>query len=69
MAGDHLVVNCTASTAGRYVFVDGVLIGERVDSDRFDSTSYGTTTIWTIDPVLPGDAGEYVCNSGAQNIY
>ena len=71
-AGEQLIANCTASTptAARTLYIDGVTVTMRISADRLSSAGANTTsTTWTIDPVLPGDEGEYLCFAGSQNAH
>ena len=68
-AGEQLTASCTASVplGNRVLHIDGQSIITRIENSRESSNSDGSTTTWTINPVQPGDAGEYSCIAGDQS--
>ena len=67
-SGGQLNVSCTASspTVGRTLSIDGESVTARISDERLSTTSNGAKSTWTIDPVLPEDAGEFICSPGSQ---
>ena len=68
-AGEELNVSCTASqsTTGRTLYIDGQPFNNRISAERLSVKSTGAITTWTINPVVPEDAGEYYCAVGSKS--
>ena len=66
--GDQLNASCTGQTmtTSRVLYINGESIRQRISVDRWSALSSGTTTTWFIDPIQPGDAGEYHCFAGGE---